>query len=320
MEHELPEDVWILPIQRYQLYDASNTLIPCNIDGTKCSFVPTVPGRYCLKYFNGTEYTSYKFAVVFNVDSTKIVSYDTFNDRVHTLATPIQPHQANHSYNGIMFDIKAKGPADVEILAFEVGGLLGPTSVYASAGPWKENKDDRDWSMVMARDVNGVRLTTIKLSIPIVVLAQQKRGFYIHCKVLDDEALKYQSYHNYSQVIAQDKNIALFPGQARCGATAFDRYGRWRNIRGFTGKVIYREIRKVWNTRSHYDFPASFQEIVRLLLMMWNRSDCVLNVLPQEALFVIISKMDWDWFEDHEKLINSEESADVGISKFFDYY
>lgn len=43
----------------------------------------------------------------------------------HTLATPITAAQADHSYNGIIFDVESKGPFELDILSLSVGGMLG---------------------------------------------------------------------------------------------------------------------------------------------------------------------------------------------------
>jgi len=161
----------------------------------------------------------------------------------------------------------------------------------------------------MCRDLNGIRLTVLPLSVPVVILANHSRGFYIHCSTHHDDSIHYQTYYDYAEVIAQDKNMVLFPGQARCGPGPFGAgKGRWRNIRGFCGTVIYRALKRAWTPKRHMEFPASFREIVLLLLMMWDRPDCTLNVLPKESIFVIIQFMDWDWFEDEEELVSSERS------------
>jgi len=200
--------------------------------------------------------------------------------------------------------------------------MLGPTKVFASPSAWKDNKKSDPWSLVMSRDILGTQpLNLVPLSIPVVVLAKQKRGFYIHCSVIHDEAIIYQSYNNYEEVTVQDKNIVLFPGQARCGFNPFDNNGRWRFIRGFSGRVIYRAIKKVWSPRYHMKFPTSFRTVVRTLLMLWDRPGCILNVLPKESIFDIIGFMDWDWFESEENLNTSEPTVVLRRThEFSDYY
>ena len=43
-----------------------------------------------------------------------------------TLITEITAAKANHSYNGIIFDIEVKGPFEVELHSVSIGGMLGP--------------------------------------------------------------------------------------------------------------------------------------------------------------------------------------------------
>lgn len=43
-----------------------------------------------------------------------------------TLKTNITPSQANHSYNGIIFDMEVKGPHEVTVTSISLGGMLGP--------------------------------------------------------------------------------------------------------------------------------------------------------------------------------------------------
>ena len=49
------------------------------------------------------------------------------NDRrpIQKLSTDITPDQANHSYNGIIFDVMSKSPFEVDITSLAVGGMLG---------------------------------------------------------------------------------------------------------------------------------------------------------------------------------------------------
>lgn len=52
---------------------------------------------------------------------------DTLSPPLETyvVSTPISAAQADHSYNGIIFDIEAKGPYELNILSLSVGGMLG---------------------------------------------------------------------------------------------------------------------------------------------------------------------------------------------------
>jgi len=285
-------------------------------DGSHCAirYSPTVPGKYLAELWNcsGVLFKMIPIDTVLHVGNKQPQNQVLESDpRVVSLATPIQPADANHSYNGIMFDIKSKGPEDVEVLGFVVGGTLGPTSIYVRSGPWKEDVTPETWSKVLSCKIEGSwdRTTYVPLSVPVTVLAKETRGFYIHCSVHHDDALTYQTYHSFGEVIVQDKHIVLFPGQARCGSSPFGR-DRWRTVRGLSGTVRYRSIRKVWTPKIHCEFPRSFKRIVRLLLLMWYREDSIFHQIPQEALYEILKFMDWDWFEVDQKALLISEPSD----------
>ena len=46
-------------------------------------------------------------------------------DKKRVLATKITAAKANHSYNGVLFDVKCNGPYEVDLLSVSVGGMLG---------------------------------------------------------------------------------------------------------------------------------------------------------------------------------------------------
>ena len=46
-------------------------------------------------------------------------------DRKHKLDTVITAARANHSYNGVVFDVMCNGPFEVDLLSVSVGGMLG---------------------------------------------------------------------------------------------------------------------------------------------------------------------------------------------------
>jgi len=55
----------------------------------------------------------------------KIVPTLTNSQPIYMLSTPITAAQANHSYNGIIFDVMCKSPYQVNITAISVAGMLG---------------------------------------------------------------------------------------------------------------------------------------------------------------------------------------------------
>lgn len=53
-------------------------------------------------------------------------------DRKRTLETPITTAKADHSYNGVLFDVKCNGPFEVDLLSVSVGGMLGRVVSHVS--------------------------------------------------------------------------------------------------------------------------------------------------------------------------------------------
>lgn len=46
-------------------------------------------------------------------------------DKKRTLETRVTAAGADHSYNGVLFDVKCNGPFEVDLLSVSVGGMLG---------------------------------------------------------------------------------------------------------------------------------------------------------------------------------------------------
>ena len=61
-------------------------------------------------------------------------------EEVHVLETHTAPHEANHSYNGIIFDIETTGAYEVDILSLSFGGMLGRVRIFARDRPWEADK------------------------------------------------------------------------------------------------------------------------------------------------------------------------------------
>jgi len=177
------------------------------------------------------------------------------------LKTPIQPHETNHTFNGIMGDLQSHTSfPTLEILGFQVGGCLGPTKVFYCEGSWNSNsnlKKDRtgpaenSWKEIFFDDIQGSRdlnlCTIIYLSTPIVLHPLETKGFYIHCQTHHDESLAYHSHFSVQlsdQRLCEDKLLCITTGLAKVGPTPFgpSPFGRngWRERRAFCGSVLYR--------------------------------------------------------------------------------
>lgn len=59
-----------------------------------------------------------------NQESNQQVNEEEETD-VYNVVTSITPAQADHSYNGVIFDIESRGPYETDIISFSFGGMLG---------------------------------------------------------------------------------------------------------------------------------------------------------------------------------------------------
>lgn len=149
--------------------------------------------------------------------------------------TPISAAQANHSYNGIIFDIESKGPFEVDILSLSVAGMLGRVRVFARDRPWEQDNDDRrnpnhwwahaenvsktGWYQVADETLmpSWDKPREIRLDTPVKLLPHSRLGFYLHSGLPDDLGIQYQSYPRKDEVFGGDDFINLYPGLGHTG-------------------------------------------------------------------------------------------------------
>lgn len=62
-------------------------------------------------------------------DKTETVN-EKEEDKKRTLDTKITAAKADHSYNGVIFDVRCDGPYEVDLLSISVGGMLGRVVSY----------------------------------------------------------------------------------------------------------------------------------------------------------------------------------------------
>ena len=62
----------------------------------------------------------------------------------HSIMSTIGPAEADHSYNGILFDISAKAPFQVAITSVHVGGMLGHITIFACDKEWEEDYEEEN--------------------------------------------------------------------------------------------------------------------------------------------------------------------------------
>eukprot|EP01051_Picozoa_sp_SAG22_P015402 SAG22_NODE_2006_length_3154_cov_5.008183_1_plen_516_part_00 len=231
------------------------------------------------------------------------------------LVTPIQPRAANHSYNGVVFDVRSAAPYEVVITSIHLGGMLGQVRVFASGRDWHRGEFTRlasrcgwnnsnnvlrrdEWELVGSKLLpaawDGTR--ELKLRKPIRLLPGQTRGVYLHSGLPDDLGIQYQSYGRQDDVVAQDSCLTVLPGIGHTGSEPFEHYHGWfRAIRGPAGTFSYTAERRTWQRASHHEFPRKFKKSIRTVLLCHMAGG--LRNLPLELVFSVLEKCDWTWFD-----------------------
>jgi hypothetical protein len=122
----------------------------------------------------------------------------------HSVETRIDAAHADHSYNGIIFDVISLGPYEVELNSISIGGMLGRTRIYVRDRPWSVDNDDTApstnwWAHSEALSRKGWRCVFDKTLLPswdrhlelvfdepVVILPHSRHGIYCHSSLPDD--------------------------------------------------------------------------------------------------------------------------------------
>ena len=65
-----------------------------------------------------------------------------------TVSTKITAAMANHSYNGIIFDVQCNGPYELNLLSISIGGMLGRVRIFARDRPWEQDKPTQRYFVI----------------------------------------------------------------------------------------------------------------------------------------------------------------------------
>jgi hypothetical protein len=252
------------------------------------------------------------------------------HEHIHTLHTPISADRADHSYNGIIFDIKAKGPYEVAIKSIWVAGMLGRVRVFARDRPWERRAADEPaevvgvgWCGQPRRSVPraGYELVFDKKCPPswdkpvelvldklITLLPNEERAIYVHSDLQDDLGIQYQSFGSHNHQMVEDDYIIVYAGVGHAGSEPFDVTNGWftnvhgsRSARGPAGSISYTSKLKGWNPWDHLIFPSEIHDAVLTMLLVHGRmhpSNPMRN-LPLHVLYHILEMMHWDWIADN---------------------
>lgn len=258
-------------------------------------------------------------------------------DTKYVLNTPVTAAQANHSYNGIIFDIKSKC-LEIDIISISIGGMLGRVRIFCRDRPWKESEANipdsyyarrhygsresisrTGWSLVC--DMPNLQASWDKhheiiLDRPIHLLPHSCHGIYIHSDLPDDLGIQYQSYGKDS-IVAQDDHISIYPGMGHTSCEPFDeQHGWYRPWRGPCGSFTYTARHKGWTISTHRIFPIEVRNAAFAMLLCQLRLERMQEVdlkrkqnsrrslslgpslsLPRFVIYYILEFMNWDWFD-----------------------
>lgn len=70
----------------------------------------------------------------------KTSSKNEEDEEILILQTEKSPKEANHSYNGVVFDVECNGPYEVDLLSISLGGMLGRVRIFVRDRPWEQDK------------------------------------------------------------------------------------------------------------------------------------------------------------------------------------
>jgi hypothetical protein len=163
---------------------------------------------------------------------------------IKTLHTDVTAAQANHSYNGIIFDVESKDTYEINVHSVSVGGMLGRVRVFARDQPWEHGKADNSvpshwWAHRESLSTSGWELVAdqfchpswdkpieIVFTKPMHLYPHERKAIYCHSGLPDDLGIQYQSYKREA-IIAEDDKIVLHPGLGHTGSQVeFERRGK----------------------------------------------------------------------------------------------
>ena len=214
----------------------------------------------------------------------KLQEKKVVDTRIQTVSTPITAAQANHSYNGIVFDVESAGPFEINVLSVSLAGMLGRIRVFARNTRWNAGPTNTDrahwWAHQSSLSTVGWELVAdqvcrpswdnpieIVFQKPLTVLPHERKALYCHSGLPDDLGIQYQSYER-NDIIASDDKIILHPGLGHTGSVPFDDVDGWyRSYRGLAGALSYTCTIKGWSPFDHEIYTPELKTGVKTMLL-----------------------------------------------------
>jgi hypothetical protein len=203
------------------------------------------------------------------------------------LQTQVPAHRADHSFNGIIFDLKVKDAHEVDVMSISLAGMLGRVRIFARDCRWERgvpaDTNDNYWGHHPGVSSDGWKVVAdqfcrpswdrpveIRFNEPFKMMPHSRHAFYCHSGLPDDLGIQYQSCRK-DTVSASDDHVAIMPGLGHCGSTPFGNRntdgGWYRSYRTLAGSVRYRSALKGWNMREHTIFPTAMKQAVYAMLL-----------------------------------------------------
>lgn len=199
----------------------------------------------------------------------------------------------DHTFSGIMFTVEATNPtvACLYIESLSIRGELGPITIWARAGGWRQHRENADhWRLVFKKTVEASSvLTTLKFE-PLRVAPVL--SLYIHSALRSDTGIVYDNF----RITRRDEYLTVHPGCAHLSPRPFSGYhpwGAWRNHRVFVGRIQYSVRHLLWRPQVHAKFPGAFKAMVLNLCLMRKRHP--FNLLPEDLFFYLLHMCPADW-------------------------
>jgi hypothetical protein len=194
------------------------------------------------------------------------------------LQTKVSAKEADHSFNGIIFDVVSRDAHEVEIMSISLAGMLGRVRIFAKPSSWQENMPEHSnsywghhpgvcldgWELVADQNCypSWDRPLEINFKKPWSMLPHSKHAFYCHSGLPEDLGIQYTSCGR-KEITAFDDHVAILPGLGHCGSKPFDNENGWyRHPRTLTGSLRYQSKLKGWNPRQHGIFPKVLRDAV----------------------------------------------------------
>eukprot|EP00041_Stephanoeca_diplocostata_P033025 m.1079112 g.1079112 ORF g.1079112 m.1079112 type:complete len:365 (+) comp24254_c0_seq43:240-1334(+) len=239
-----------------------------------------------------------------------VINRPTVSQVVHEHTSVDTQDNDDHSFNGIMFNIKCGTELPLKFIRIDslwVRGGLGPMRIFMTKEPTSFRpvyESPESWNMVYSRhhEASETEFVEMRLDEQLVVQPGETYGVYVHSSSDDDMGIVYDNSSSHRED-PYNGRLRICPGAfAHLNSEPFngnDPWGwghGWRSEREFVGRINYGVQYLLWGLDVHGKFPDAFRAVVRTVLLCANRVDSLLYYMPIEMIFFILNKLKWNAF------------------------